>query len=86
MTSSVLACPEGSYGSRNASVCPKCEEGYRCTGGLRYQCPDNQYSEIGKSSCNWCLPGFSCVSGEKKPCDVGNYCPGWSAMTQCQAG
>ena len=43
----------------------KCEEGYKCSSGVKTVCPDGKYSNEGSSSCTNCEAGYACKNGNK---------------------
>lgn len=85
-------CPAGYYinytnstGTFTGGIKVLCEEGFRCSNGIKTMCPTGQFSNDGASICMICPPGSFCKNGIKKLCGTGTYSdsPGSTECKYC---
>jgi hypothetical protein len=85
-------CPSGYYISYNNStgtytggIKVLCEEGFRCSNGVKTACPIGQFSSAGSSSCMLCPPGSACKNGIRTLCGTGTFSdsPGSTECKYC---
>ena len=73
-------CPTGYYvtytnstGTFTGGIKVLCEEGYKCSNGVKSTCPVGYYTTPGSSICTICPPGSACKNGIRTLCGTGTY-------------
>lgn len=79
--------PDNEFPNNNVNIRPMyelCENGFKCTGGKRYNCGENKLCVNGIEQD--CPDGYYCENGQQKDCPAGYYCPAVTGKQPCPAG
>lgn len=96
ITTSPIACSDGSYSLGYATSCIECPAGHYCDttrkNAVPLPCAAGTYSNLSATVCTQCDPGYACKGSDTSPtppsglCSLGYYCPDGLREVACPAG